>query len=240
MIDKSVKMFGVTEIGPLHKKERLPNADAWLGWRKKGNHLIVVCDGLGSCPKSHIGAKAACLAIRDAVNIWIGRGTKRPTDLLRMITPIWLTYLPTDHFEDYKTTCLFALSMNDGTLIIAGLGDGLAGVVLPGTQMTCVIGNRHNEFINQTASLGMEKSGHFWKMKVYEKVDSFRAFLATDGISDDIVPERMDGFVAWLIDDFSDLLPRQRRYMLSKELKNWPTPNHSDDKTLAIMWKDQG
>lgn len=28
--------------------------------------------------------------------------------------------------------------------------------------------------------------------------------------------------------------------MLSKELKNWPTPNHSDDKTLAIMWKDQG
>ena len=236
----SVKMFGVSEIGPFHKKERQPNADAWLGWRRKGNHLIVVCDGLGSCPKSHLGSKAACQAIRDAVKLWIDRGPNRPTDLLRMITPIWLAYLPSDCFQDYKTTCLFVLSLNNGTLLIAGLGDGLAGLVLPGGEMTFVVGNRNNGFINQTASLGMEKSGQYWKMKVYENIGSFRAILATDGISDDIVPERMDGFVDWLIYEFSGLLPRQRRYMLSKELKNWPTPNHSDDKTLAIMWRDQG
>ena len=35
--------------------------------------------------------------------------------------------------------------------------------------------------------------------------------LAVDGVADDLLPERIDDFVTWLIDEFATL-PAQRRW----------------------------
>ena len=59
--------------------------------------------------------------------------------------------------------------------------------------------------------------------------------LATDGVADDLLPERIDGFVQWLMDDFAGMAPSQRWRALQRELKDWPTPHHTDDKTLVVL-----
>jgi hypothetical protein len=61
------------------------------------------------------------------------------------------------------------------------------------------------------------------------------AVLATDGVADDLISEKLDAFCNWLVDDFLDLNPLKRWRRLQTELRNWPTPGHIDDKTLAVL-----
>ena len=42
-------------------------------------------------------------------------------------------------------------------------------------------------------------------------------------------------FVQWLMDDFAGLAPGQRWRAVQRELKHWPTPHHTDDKTLVVL-----
>ncbi len=59
--------------------------------------------------------------------------------------------------------------------------------------------------------------------------------LATDGVSDDLEPDRLGDLAAWVVTDLG-LLQRPAR-ALAHELRNWPVPHHQDDKTLLVMWK---
>jgi hypothetical protein len=58
----------------------------------------------------------------------------------------------------------------------------------------------------------------------------------TDGISEDLV--LADQFVPYLIMTMGKMSRRRGKKWLRKQLENWPTPGHTDDKTLAlIFWK---
>ena len=37
--------------------------------------------------------------------------------------------------------------------------------------------------------------------------------------------------------DFAPMLPYQRWQALCRELREFPVPNHLDDKTLAMLWR---
>jgi hypothetical protein len=37
------------------------------------------------------------------------------------------------------------------------------------------------------------------------------------------------------MDDFAGMTPSQRWRALQRELKDWPTPHHTDDKTLVVL-----
>ena len=112
------------------------------------------------------------------------------------------------------------------------------GSYLPGTgpDPCTVIGNRREGFSNETTGLGVSSGLRAWQIVELPPTRQDRmAVLATDGISDDLIPEKLDGFCEWLAEAFHGLSGAERSRALARELRAWPTPGHLDDKTLAVL-----
>jgi hypothetical protein len=59
--------------------------------------------------------------------------------------------------------------------------------------------------------------------------------LASDGVSDDLLPEKRAGFVDWLLKEVvSEPKPG---LSLTRALRDWPVPRHLDDKTVVLLWE---
>ena len=67
----------------------------------------VVCDGMGSRPRSREGARAATLAVRDAWRLWQKSPVGLIEDLIRLIEAAWRLRLGIIKAEEAATTCLF-------------------------------------------------------------------------------------------------------------------------------------
>jgi hypothetical protein len=119
---------------------------------------------------------------------------------------------------------------------VGGVGDGLAAVRTGGAPISRLIGDRQEGFGSETHALGTCPGPEAWRLSVLPPTRLERlAVLATDGVADDLVPERLDGFCGWIVDGFQDLDPRLRWRRLVAELREWPTPKHLDDKTVAVL-----
>jgi len=155
--------------------------------------------------------------------------------LAHLVELLWrLRIYPVDP-GDAATTCLLALACPDGAWVLGGVGDGLA-IAKTGSNLTIVVGQRGEDFGNETLGLGVSKGSGSWKLVTLPaSVEDRVAVLATDGIADDLVPEKINDFCDWLVVDFQNLKPADRWRQLMMELKDWPTPNHLDDKTLAVL-----
>lgn len=227
--------FGASVRGPLHRKERRPNEDAWLHAQGAFGALAVVCDGMGSKPNAREGSRAACAAVKEAVTRW-SRADGAPLSYLpHLVEVLWRLRLhPTDP-ASAATTCLLALASPRGTWVVGGVGDGLA-VARTGSEMQVVVGDRGGDFANETIGLGASRGPRAWTLIELPATESDRlVVLATDGVADDLLPEGLDGFCDWLIDTFGPMSPRERWIRLAAELREWPTPGHLDDKTLAVI-----
>lgn len=231
-----VRAYGASERGPLHASEALPNQDAWLKAEGSFGSLVVVCDGLGSRAKSHIGSQAACQATREAVVRW-SKTKDAPLPLLvRLIELCWRLRIAPHHPDEMGTTCLFALRLCSGRWIVGGLGDGLLATVT-GDEWNCHIGGRDQDsFVNETDALGAKVFSKNWVLHELSPTSKPRfAVLATDGISDDLLSEQTEAFCRWFCEEFGPMEPLSRWHAIRKNLRNWPTPKHSDDKTIAIL-----
>lgn len=234
---KKTQCFGASVRGPLHQKEGRPNEDAWLRIQKNFGTLAVVCDGMGSRSKARFGAKMACKSLQEAVQIW-SQGKNPPLSYLaHLVEVLWRIHISPESPEDCSTTCLFALYQLDGRCILGGIGDGLVAYRSGEGAVQIILGNRKNGFSNETTALGVSKGSRFWTMETLETTPQERIILlATDGISDDLVFEKLEEFITWVISEYLDLAPYQRWQKLCSELRQWPTPKHLDDKTLAVIW----
>ena len=58
--------------------------------------------------------------------------------------------------------------------------------------------------------------------------------LCTDGIADDLID--IEGFASNLVEDFCNLPVTTAASEAMSMLLDWPTPKHSDDKTLACLF----
>jgi serine/threonine protein phosphatase PrpC len=229
-------LFGASVAGPAHRARRQPNQDAWLKASGRFGDLIVVCDGLGSRPASGQGARLACRAVRRALKDWPGTSSgAEPADLIRLIEVLWRLHLPSPGTDDYATACRFALCEPNGTLVLAGLGDG-AALVRERGHGVCRFGERPDgDFGNETLALGMPHRLHDWRIELLPPSPGRAVALASDGVADDLRADRLDGFVAWLTDEIAPLPEPLRARRLAAELRAWPVPRHTDDKTLALM-----
>jgi hypothetical protein len=121
--------------------------------------------------------------------------------------------------------------------MICGLGDGIAAVRQADGQMKTVIGKR-NGFSNETLGLGLPHRLTDWRWLTIEPFEpGMTVLLATDGIGDDLLEDRVPDFIAWLLHQFAPRKPQERHRALRHELENWPTPSHQDDKTLAVLYR---
>lgn len=228
-------IFGASVRGPLHRSEGRPNEDAWLHARGSFGSLAVVCDGLGSRPDARAGAQAACLSVKEAVVRWSRAGDAPLSYLPHLVEVLWRLRLHPIRPDAAATTCLIALVTRHGRCIVGGVGDGLA-VVRTGSSLRVVIGDRGDGFANETHGLGVSLGSRSWTLEDLPPSDADRiSVLATDGIADDLLSDRLAGLCDWLLSTYGPLTPRERRTKLAAELRAWPTPGHLDDKTLAVV-----
>lgn len=223
--------FGASAVGPRHRAEGKPNEDSWLGARGAFGTLVVVSDGMGSRRDARRGARMACRAVLDAVRAWHKAGAHCLDDLLGRIEPLWCSLIAPAIARDCAATCLFALAHVRGQVHVAAIGDGVA-LLRTRRGLEWVVGPRAAGFANETDALGHSAP---WTSRSFPRAGGDVVVLATDGVADDLLPERIDGFVQWLMDDFAGMAPSERWRALQRELKEWPTPHHTDDKTLVVL-----
>lgn len=234
--DEGIQLFGASVRGPRNKREAKSNQDSCLRVRGAFGHLIVVCDGLGSRPASDLGARTACVAVRQAAGLWPGAGTAAdPAHLVRLVEVLWRLRLAPRTPAECATTCMFALRESGGHLVLAGLGDGLAALRKSDRSVTTYGGRRGGDFGNETRALGAPHRVEDWWIATDPPGSGRAVVLTSDGVADDLEPARVGGFIEWLVGEIGQLRASVRTRRLRRELESWPVPHHVDDKTVAVL-----
>lgn len=227
-------MVASSVLGPAHARNALPCQDAWLAVADARGSLAVVCDGLGSRPRSREGSRAATLATRDAWRLWRRSPAGSVEDLVRLVESAWRLRLERLPPADAATTCLFYAEDRHGRAAQAQLGDGMVARRAVDGSVT-VLPARGGGF-GLTHALGTPHSLADWSLALGHTLATGEALiLASDGVSEDLEPDRIGDLAAWVIDEIGPLQRPGRA--LARELRNWPVPRHQDDKTLLVMWK---
>jgi len=201
--------------------------------------ISIVTDGLGSSKYSDIGSFQATKAVRKAITQWRSLNDSNSSVLLQLIHFYWNLFINDLNLEkkDCSTTCLFVyIDKENSKGLIARLGDGM--IYFKSNDYTYI--TPPSDDFNYTKSLGSSKSVKDWVINSIKlDKDDFSFFIATDGISDDIVKNTEKEFISHLIDCMNKLEKKSCNNFLQKTLKNWPTKFHKDDKTICITWSEK-
>jgi serine/threonine protein phosphatase PrpC len=228
---------GASVRGPAHVMQDSPNQDAWAVARVRDSLVAVVCDGLGSRANSHVGAREACRSVIAASRLWLAQPDLPVELLLRTIHDLWAMRTHAVGAAQCATTCLLAITGHDGGVTAAQLGDGLIASICETVESATTLGDREDGFGNQTTGLGVATSLSEWRWKKIESPAPRAVLLATDGIADDLRPEKTADFVRHVRDQHSSMPRNQSQRHLRKDLDDWPVPKHGDDKTLVLLWR---
>lgn len=220
--------------GPSHVREGRPCQDAWLAVANSNASFAAVCDGLGSREHSHEGSKAAVRAARDAWRLWKRSPVGTVEDFIRLLEAAWRIRLGTVPMEDAATTCLVYAEDGHGRALQAQLGDGI--IVRLGQTGEVITNASADAEFGLTQALGTPHSLNDWSLRIGVPIRPGEALLlATDGVSEDLLPERLPNLVSWVRDDIGERPAPGRA--LAQELRNWPVPGHLDDKTMCVLWR---
>ena len=217
--------------GALHESEGLPNQDAWSSARGTFGVVLIACDGLGSRAISHIGARAACRAVRTAVKeVHVGRVPR--ARVCERVEKLWGAFLGKAPPADAATTCRFVWLRPDGRLLAAARGDGLTVLVSRGRPARLLVTTADDSFANLTEALGGSGS---WTKQEMPCAGPATIMIATDGVSGDLRVNRVGEFATWLASRLGTKSETARRSIVRRLLLKWPVEKHFDDKTLCVL-----
>jgi serine/threonine protein phosphatase PrpC len=220
--------WGCSVRGPRHIKRSQPNQDSWRARAYRWGNVIAVSDGLGSKPHSDIGSKAACYAVTEAVQ-YFARHPSAPVDTIPpLIHSLWRILIEPYDVRECGTTCLFAMRINE-RLIAGRLGDGLIFADSKSEEPVILTDEKEESFSNVTDCLNGKFHPELWELRELPADDFPRVMLCTDGISDDLT---LEGRVIFPREVFANGRDMKE---LRRSLVEWPTPGHSDDKTLVCL-----
>ena len=222
------KGWGVSQRGPLHIKNSIPNQDGFVLKTYTWGAAAVVCDGLGSKPQSHIGSKKLCESFIQTVKIF--EFDKDLSFFEKIMLPVWEMKISPIKTEDALSTIIFTI-IKDEKVYIANSGDG--GIVILGKKE--FVFEDEGEFSNITTPFGYANL----KWRVFKEEDINAIMICTDGIYDDLKKERIKEFAKDYINYYKNMQPLKRYHKIKRLLKNWPVKGHSDDKTIVTLYKDE-
>lgn len=238
----SWKSFGASVIGPGHIASGKPNQDAWSSFHHIWGDGIVVSDGVGSKSLSDYGSDAACRAVEQAVRHFSVKSTDADpvaeggfSNLLEDVLNGWLESIsPLDPMES-SATCLFAFRIGDGLVRMGLLGDGCAAAIKLDGTVVSLSDDKSSGFSNLTNALTPNTHERQWVVLGVPETECEAIVLCTDGVSDDLVD--LDGFMVGFVEAFSGLARLTASRRAHEMLENWPVPKHSDDKTIACLFR---
>ncbi|OUR62665.1 hypothetical protein A9Q74_04370 [Colwellia sp. 39_35_sub15_T18] len=224
----SIQQISVSVIGPGHLFNGQPNQDSVLVKSVPTGWVAVVCDGMGSKLHSDLGSKLACLAVLNVINkVDFIIESK---ELIKQIYQRWLNALGDVKAKDAVTTCLICWLSHKGELRTFQLGDGL---ILTSKKVLEHVDS--NDFGNITTGLGKSRKFSDWEITHHQLNKGDVIALMTDGISEDINQGLEMEFVNAISENIKGKSIRQAKTWLKNEFRNWATPNHTDDKSLALL-----
>lgn len=198
--------------------------------------VIAVSDGLGSKPFSDFGSHAACLAVQWAIRSSYRSGIERSC-ITNLILENWLLRISPLNPRDCAATCLFAFRIFSGEIYIGMLGDGSVSLVKSDGSTVSISDDKQQGFSNITSALSPSVSEKDWQWCTFSEEESRAIVLCTDGVADDL--SDIDGFVTGLIKVHSELASISAARHSREMLDNWPTPKHSDDKTITCLLREE-
>lgn len=231
------RSFGASVIGPGHVNAGMPNQDAWASFHHVWGDGIVVSDGLGSKPFSDFGSRAACLAVAHAVHGCHGKPKMDRSALADRIMIKWISLLAPLIPRDCAATCLFAFRLNDGVVHMGMLGDGLLAIVRGDGTVESLSDDKSETFSNMTAALSTDVTAKDWRWLSIPEEDCQSIVLCTDGVSDDL--SNATDFVKEFCEAHRCLSSATAARRAREMLEKWPTPKHSDDKTIACLLREE-
>lgn len=231
------KSFGASVRGPGHIANGTPNQDAWASFHHSWGDGIVISDGLGSKPFSNIGSDVACRAVEFAAHCCCDKTEIDHDFLSHCIKTNWLSRISPLEPRDCAATCLFAFRLGDGAIHLGMLGDGLAAAVKSNGSVVSLSEDKSQGFSNITTALSLNVSAKDWRHLSLLEEDCVAILLCTDGVSDDL--ENVDGFVKGVVEAHRTLAVVSANQHIREMLENWPTPKHSDDKTIACLCREE-
>ena len=235
------KSFGASVRGPGHIAEGLPNQDAWMSFHHAWGDGIVVSDGVGSKPFSNFGSDAACLAVGCAalacyIKAEISHIKVNRNFLFERIQHYWLSNISPLEPRDCSATCLFAFRFGDGLIHFGMLGDGLVAALKSDSSVVSLSEYKGYGFSNITTARSRNVSPIAWQHFSLPEEECIAVFLCTDGVADDL--DDVDGFVSGFIGTHCCIAEVSANRRTREMLEKWPTPKHSDDKTIACLFRE--
>ena len=232
--------WGATSMGPAHRRTGTPNQDAWMIRHFRDGVAVAVSDGLGSCPRAEIGSRAACRAVVEAVGLHFRLSFSVLTSLPALVQHLWALMLTGHPPKDCSATCLFVAVKHSADALLAQLGDGLiAGCQSDGT-VDVLMPDKSESFANLTDGLASDEAAHCWRLVSVPEGRYCAFVLCTDGIADDLEPAAVKGFAWEVYSHYRQYSWQDRRREVRRWLNAWPTPGHSDDKTIACIYRNEG
>jgi len=231
-----VRVFGASVRGPMHTRSAQPCEDAWKGSEMHQAAAISVSDGMGSKPAAARGARAAVTAAIRAARTWGTAHTAEPDWICRLIEAQWRFAVEPEQPRNCAATCHMIAAHAQGGIVYVGLGDGMALLQSGKKPVQRLYSRPPSDFVNESLGLGVNHRIADWAhARLPLPKAPWIAVLVTDGIADDLRPEKLEVFLKWLRDDIGRRPPAARLTALRKALREWPTPGHLDDKTVAVL-----
>jgi serine/threonine protein phosphatase PrpC len=228
MIGKDWKGWGVSETGPLHIREKIPNQDSFLVKKYTWGIVGAVCDGLGSKTYSHIGSRSLVNAVAKTAQLFDFEKD------IQLFEPLLKSLWDIDIFpysqDEVSTTLLFTITKNN-QVYIGRVGDGAIAVF---GKNSLLLEEEKDMFTNYTVPFGRDKKIQ-WHIFDANDIDS--VVMCSDGISEDIQKNKLLDFFQNYIATYNGMQSNKRVYEIKKWLKNWPVKGHSDDKTIVALIK---
>jgi serine/threonine protein phosphatase PrpC len=226
---------GTSVIGPSHAEAGEPCQDACVvrGWR--GGWIACVADGLGSRSQSGMGARNAVRVAQQVLRL----EPNHQQDMRELATRIyraWLRAVGPNRANDAATTLLIAACTAHGHVRTWQLGDGM--VLIRSQGQVRLLTPPRSGFGNETRALGIDKGWSAWSTHEFALTEpGDQVILMTDGVAEDLDERSLYAFPHALHRHLSGISRRRARRWLTHELTHWGTPGHSDDKSLALIFK---
>jgi hypothetical protein len=122
------------------------------------------------------------------------------------------------------------------SVVIGQLGDVMISLRIDGLFRH--FETTQKEFSNETDCLGSGRNERY-KLARYDFGHSFDFLIATDGISDEIEPSKMEAFQNYLKNRFEFLSLENRNNELHSEIETLMKEKNNDDKSLLYAWTNK-
>lgn len=215
------------------------SADADAPW-----WLIAVADGAGSCPLSRVGSG---LATREAAR-YVRDTWQTGADLAKLVSAAAEASLLALQAEAGRRQCplthlsctLLLLLVSGGEAAVFQAGDGIVASISENGSLAILAQPDSEEFAGATHFLTGDHVRGTWTSRTrIVRLDPGPAgfLVATDGVSDDLVPYERNGPI--ITREISRIVAGDDPGLALLGLLGYEKRGSFDDRTLAVAWRRQ-